>query len=176
MKKETGVFAVILFVMLVLSRLMPHPLNFTALGAVALFAGSLWPKSSLRFAVPLVAMVATDFYFGIYPGIAFNYAAVALSVLVAPKILAPLWAIAGRGALAAILFFIVSNFGVWLQAGIYPMDLAGLTECYIQGLPFFKNQLLSTWLFSAVLYTTYRLLFSGLGFQGFFNLSYGRQK
>jgi hypothetical protein len=176
MKKETALFAVLLVVLLVLSRLVPHPLSFTALGAVALFSGSLWKKNSLSFAIPLLAMSVTDLYFGIYPGIAFNYAAVALSVLVAPQILGSFWSIAGRGLVAAVLFFVISNFGVWAQAGLYPVTGSGLVECYVAAIPFFKNQLLSTWFYSLVLYSTYRLVFSQTGFEGFFKLNYGRQK
>jgi hypothetical protein len=176
MKKETALFAFLLFALLVLSRLVPHPLSFTALGAVALFSGSLWKKKSLSFAIPLLAMAATDVYFGIYPGIIFNYAAVALTVLVAPKILGSFWSVTGRGFVAAVLFFIVSNFGVWAQAGLYSMSASGLAECYVAAIPFFRNQLLSTWFYSLVLYSTYRLVFSQTGFEGFFKLNYGRQK
>lgn len=174
MKKESLVLAVLMFVMVVASRLIPHPLNFTALIAVALFSGSYW-KKPVNFLIPLVAMLSVDLYQGIYPGLVFNYLGVIASVLIAPRLMAPLATVAARGLFAAVLFFIVSNFGVWLQAGIYSPDGNGLVECYVRAIPFFRNTLLSTWFYSFVFYGAYRVVCAE-GFQGFFNIGYGRQK
>lgn len=176
MKKEAGIFAALLFVALVVSRLVPHPNNFTALVAVALFSGSYWAKSYLRFGVPLAAMVVTDIYFGIYPGLVFNYLAIIAGILIAPALLGSAWSIAGRGLAASVFFFVISNFGVWLQAGLYEKTFAGLVECYVLAIPFFHNVLLSTWFFSGLFYSCYRLFFTSRGFEGFFKLNYGRQK
>ena len=50
-----------------------------------------------------------------------------------------------------MIFFIVSNFGVWLIGNIYTTDLQGLINCYILALPFLGNTILSTILFSLII-------------------------
>jgi hypothetical protein len=51
--------------------------------------------------------------------------------------------IGGTALLASIAFFIVSNFGAWLEQALpYPLTLAGLMDCYAMGLPFYKGTLI----------------------------------
>lgn len=176
MKKETVVFAFLLVLVSVASRLIPHPQNFTAALAVALFSGSLWQQGYLRFLVPLGAMLVTDLFLGIYPSVGFTYIAIALCISIAPTMKESFWGIAGRGLTSTLLFYIISNLGVWMEGTMYAPTAEGLWECYLMGIPFIKNILLSTWLYSFVLYSTYRLLFAEQGFAGFLNLNYGRQK
>lgn len=126
MKKENILFAVILFAVLLVSRLVPHPANFTALTAVALFSGSYWKNSQMRFIIPLAVMFVTDLYIGLYPGAMWTYAAVVLGVLVAPSLLASMWRVLASGLAASIIFFVVSNMGVWWAAGLYSHTAAGL--------------------------------------------------
>jgi len=176
MKKEQLFMAILLFAVMAISRLVPHPANFTAMVAVALFAGSFWRGSNLRFIVPLAAMFATDLYLGMYPGAMFNYVALALGVLVAPLLLASAWRVLASGVVASVIFFVVSNLGVWWSTGLYPRTGAGLIDCYIMGLPFLQNTVVSTLFYSFVIYGAYRLLFAPTGLEGFFNLNYGRSQ
>lgn len=152
---------IILFLSLVaciiFSRWIPHPLNFTALISVALFSGSFWQSSSVRFAIPLVAMFVSDFIIGFYPGIEMNYLAIATCVLVAPSINAKPFTIATRSFLASLLFFVISNFGVWAFAGLYPLTVQGLQTCFILAIPFYKGTLMGALFYSFVLYGAYRL-------------------
>ena len=60
------------------------------------------------------------------------------------------------GILSVIFFYLFSNFGWWLTFEMYPMTIQGLIQCYIAGLPFLKNQLLSSLLFVP----TFALIFS----------------
>ena len=60
-----------------------------------------------------------------------------------------------------IIFFVVSNFGVWAAGhGMYPPTLGGLGMCYVNGLPFFTYGFASTVLFS-VLFGVMGYLFQG---------------
>ncbi|MBY0386320.1 hypothetical protein K2X05_14275, partial [bacterium] len=164
-KKLTGVFMkqILLFLSLVgcivISRWVPHPINFTALISVALFSGSFWRASSVRFAIPLVAMFVSDFIIGFYPGIEINYLAIACCVLVAPSLNSKPLTIATRSFSASLIFFVISNLGVWLSAGLYPLTLQGLQTCFIMALPFYKGILLGALFYSFVLYGAYRLKF-----------------
>jgi hypothetical protein len=174
MKKDQIGMAVLLFVVLVVSRLIPHPHNFTVLTAVALFGGSLWRGSSLRFIVPLVAVFLTDIYFGFYPGIVWTYLGIAAGVLFAPQLRASVFTVTGRALLAAVAFFIFSNLGVWWSSGMYTQDANGLAQCFTLAIPFFHNTAISSLFYSVSFYCIYRLVFSESGMEGFVTSSYGR--
>jgi hypothetical protein len=135
-------------------RLVPHPPNFTPVGALALFSGAMLGRRWLAFAAPLGALVISDLVLGFYPGVAFVYAATALMVLVG-------WLLTGRRSApriaaaavgSAILFFIVTNFGMWLFSGLYPLTAAGLAACFVAAVPFFQNSLAGDLVFSALLF------------------------
>ena len=57
---------------------------------------------------------------------------------------------------SSCLFFILSNFGVWLIG--YPKTLEGMISCYILAIPFFKNTILSTLFYSGIIFTSHYLL------------------
>ena len=59
--------------------------------------------------------------------------------------------------IGAILFFIITNFGVW-TSGFYGYSFNGLIECYILAIPFFLNTLVSTILFSTLIELIYSFL------------------
>ena len=52
------------------------------------------------------------------------------------------------GFFGSVIFFLVSNFGFWLLSDLYSKDFSGLIQAYIMGIPFFKNTLISTLIFS----------------------------
>lgn len=166
------VMAVILVSFTLVTRWAPNTLNFSPVLAIALFAGSYY-RGAWRFVVPLLAMFVSDIYLEFYPGMTVNYLAfalvVALGTLVKPQALHVF-----AGALAAsVLFFVVSNFGVWMSAELYQPTWAGLLECYTQAIPFFRNTLVSTVCYSVLFFTIQALC------QRTFNkdlISYARQK
>jgi len=139
---------------LALSRWVPHPPNFTPLVAAALFSGAICRDWRLALALPLGAMLLADLWLGLHATLAFVYLGLALAVVVGrglgsrrqPVLLL------GAGTLGAVLFFLVSNFGVWLTQALYPHTAAGLAACYLAALPFFANTLLATLLWGAALF------------------------
>jgi hypothetical protein len=48
----------------------------------------------------------------------------------------------------SVIFFLISNFGVWLVGNLYERNINGLIECYFMAIPFFKNTIISTLIFS----------------------------
>ena len=147
----TPVVVTAIVLLLALSRLMPHPFNFSPLGAMALFGGARYSNRLAAYTIPLFAMWASDLilnysYFGaftlFYPGAIYTYGAFALVVFAESYIrkAAPL-RLLGAGLAASLIFFLVSNFGVWASGLIYPKTVPGLTACYAAGLPFFRNTL-----------------------------------
>lgn len=141
-------------------RLVPHPPNFTPIGAMALFSGAYLGRRGLAFAAPLAAMLLSDAVLGFYSGMQYTYFAVALIVLIGWAVrsrISPLRV--GMGAVASsILFFLVSNFGTWLSSGMYPHTFAGLSACFVAAIPFFQNTLAGDLFYAGLLFGGFALL------------------
>ena len=141
-------------------RLLPHPPNFSPIAAMALFGGAYLPKRALAFAAPFGALAISDALLGgFYPGMNFVYLSFGLTVLIG-------WAVAkrktplriGAAALASsLLFFVLTNFGMWLFSGFYPLTWAGLAACYAAAIPFFQNTLAGDLVFTALLFGGFAL-------------------
>ena len=149
-----------------LSRLAPHPPNFTPVAAMALFAGATIEPAALAFGVPLLAMLASDAVLGFHDQMPGVYLSFALTVLLGRRFRRP--ARGRRLVLAApaasLLFFVLTNLGVWAAGGLYPRTAAGLLECYVLALPFFGSTILGDALYAAALFGGYALLHrDGLG-------------
>ncbi|MEO6433884.1 MAG: DUF6580 family putative transport protein [Sphingomicrobium sp.] len=146
-------------------RLVPHPPNFTPIGAMALFGGAYLGRRAIAFAAPLGALLLSDLVLGFYSGMAFQYVAVALTVALG-------WAVlyqnrngvrvGGTAVAASVLFFVISNLGVWAGSGMYPHTLAGLGACFVAAIPFFQNSLAGDLLWSGVLFGGFALLERGI--------------
>ena len=141
-------------------RLVPHPPNFTPIGAMALFSGAYLGRRGLAFVAPLAAMLLSDAVLGFYSGMQYTYFAVAVVVLIGWAISARISPLrVGAGALASsVLFFLVSNFGTWLSSGMYPHTFDGLAACYVAAIPFFQNTLAGDLFFSGLLFGGFALL------------------
>jgi hypothetical protein len=151
--------AYLLLVLAVLSRVVPFPgMNFTAVGAGLLFFGARRPLREM--ALPLLALMGTDVYLTVF---AYHYPwhtspyliswAWYAGVLVLGRILLRKVTVArvlGAPVLASTSFFLISNYAVWVGQFMYPHTAAGLGACYVAALPFYRNDLLSTTLITAV--------------------------
>ncbi len=132
----------------VLTRFVPHPPNFTAINAIALFSISVFGSRRLALMVVFAAMFLSDLALGLHSQMVFVYASLALTVLLG-RLRLPIYFTAPASSL---LFFIVVNFGVWLWDGIYPQTAAGLALCYTAAIPFYTHQLFGDLFFTAVLF------------------------
>jgi hypothetical protein len=135
-------------------RLVPHPPNFAPIAAMALFSGAQMPKRALSFVAPFVALLVSDAVLGFYPGVGFVYGAFVLTVLVGWLVASrktPL-TVAAAAIASSVLFFAVTNFGVWASGTMYPHSFAGLEECYAAAIPFFRNTLLGDLTYTALLF------------------------
>ena len=141
-------------------RLVPHPPNFTPIGAMALFGGAYFGRRALAFAAPLGALLISDAVIGFHSGMPFVYASVAIVVLLGIAVrgrMTPL-RIGAAAVLSSVLFFTLTNFGVWLADGMYPQTLAGLAACYAAAIPFFQNTLAGDLVFTALLFGGFALI------------------
>lgn len=148
----------------VLFRLVPHPWNVTPLAAMFLFSGATFRSKSKSLLVPLVALLASDYavdlllYHGAYRWFSpFTWLGFMLIGLLGWTLRSRWnWArIGGISVAASAIFFLVSNFGVWLAWTMYPRSASGLAECYAAGLPFFGNTLAGDLFFSALMFGSY---------------------
>jgi hypothetical protein len=150
-----------LFVVLaVATRFLPHPFSFTPVGAALLFFGARGPRKQTWIPVLLLAgsdFVLTRFVYG-YPYTVDHiatmawYAAVLGMGMLLRDSARPV-RIAGAALATAVSFFVVSNFAVWVAWNMYPPTLSGLAACYAAGVPFFRNEVVSDLLFSAVMFS-----------------------
>ena len=151
--------AIIIFAVAVF-RILPHPPNVSPIAAMALFGGAYFSDKRLAFLVPFLALLLGDLILGLHDTMLYVYGGFALTVVIGFWIRKQLNI--GRIAVAAvgasILFFLLTNFGVWLTSGMYPMTADGLMQAYIAGIPFFQNSLLGNAVFAAVIFGGYQLL------------------
>jgi ABC-type proline/glycine betaine transport system permease subunit len=135
----------------ILSRLIPHLPNFTAVTATALFAGRHFKNKILAFAAPLTVMILSDLILGFYTISLFVYASFAAVVFLGQwsqkmNVLIVLF--------SSLTFFVISNFGVWLLG--YPLTLEGFIACYTAAIPFFRNAILGDLFYAAILYYSFK--------------------
>jgi hypothetical protein len=164
-KSSTHVFvlrAILATVMIVLAavvRILPHPWNFTPIGAMALFSGAMFRDRRVAFLFPLVALFAGDLFVGLHRLIPVVYASSLVSVLVGTRLAnhRGILRIGGAVFLGALQFFLVTNFAVWQLFGTYPQTPSGLAACYIAGLPFFGNALAGDTLYATLFFGAFAL-------------------
>lgn len=154
-----------------LTRLVPHDPNFTSIGAVALFAAFTLRRTWLAYLAPIAAVLLSDA--GLYLTDE-NYSAGWINLFVLAAFCLTVFGCRylgratpgkiGGGALgSALVFFIVTNFGVWAIGEVgYPMSFAGLGGAYVEGIPFFWRTLASTALYSGCLFGALKLAESAI--------------
>ncbi|MEO6064891.1 MAG: DUF6580 family putative transport protein [Lysobacterales bacterium] len=169
--------ALLLFALIVvaaISRLVPHPPNFSPIEAIALFGGAYFLNRSWAVLAPLAAMFLSDLLLGIMQGgIYFEYfasahflaiyACIALSAVLGFGLRGRVKSVRvlGYSLAGSLLFFLITNFAVWLTATdvvAHPACTAGLAACYVAGLPFLKWTVLGTLFYAALLFGGYELL------------------
>lgn len=170
MKKKAILLITGLIVLAVLARLLPHATNFTPIGAIALFCAAYIPKKKWALITPLAALWISDLllnnlvYAEYYEGFAwftggflYIFGAIAMIAVLGYYLLkkVTLPRVLGSAIGAAVLFFIISNFGVWVSGTLYPMSLEGLIACYTAAIPFFHYTLAGNVVYSAALFGAY---------------------
>ncbi|HEX7963305.1 MAG TPA: DUF6580 family putative transport protein [Candidatus Saccharimonadales bacterium] len=140
----------------VLMRLLPHPANLAPVGAIALFGGAVLPRR-LAWWLPVAIMVVSDLFIGTYHGIVFTWAGFLLVGLYGMSLRRmhglPRVVIGVAGS--SVIFFLVSNFGVWAQGQLYAHTWTGLAQCYTLALPFFRNTFIGDALYAGLLFGLY---------------------
>ena len=143
----------------VFMRILPHPPNIAPIAALALFCGITVPNWR-GFALPIIVMVLSDIFLGFHATIPFVYGSFMLIVGIGyllRKNKSPRNIILGS-LIGSILFFFVSNFGVWMTSPMYEKTFSGLLHCYEMGIPFFRNTVIGDLLYTGIFFIGYRYL------------------
>ena len=174
MKKN--LLLIVLFVAIIfLGRILPHPYNFTPLIAVTLLSSYSLSNKFLAIMIPLVGFWISDLFMNNYiyagyfadftvfnSGMIWTYGAIVLVALMGSSFLNKITA--GKVVFASLsgstIFYLISNFGVWVLSPMYAKTLTGLVQCYSLALPFYSTSLMGDLVYSALLFGTYQLVFS----------------
>lgn len=152
--------AALMVVIAAFLRLVPHPANFTPIGAMALFGGVHLMRRRWGLLLPLCALFLSDVVIGFHSQVFAVYASTLLVVLIG-RSLGRLPSV-GRITLGALtgsmVFFAITNFCVWMIDGLYPMTFEGLTMCYLAAIPFLKNEVMGTLFFSGVIFGAWEVV------------------
>ena len=116
----------------VICRLIPHPPNFSPVTAIALFGGLNFSDKRIAFSIPLIILFLSDLILGISIINLFVYTGFSIIVFIGTKIKSIKF---GNIILSSFIFFLISNFGVWIIG--YPKNIEGLILCYTMAIPFF---------------------------------------
>ena len=148
-----GIFTLFLFLG-TLSRIIPHPANFTPIGAILIFYGAKRGyKSSIILGLSI--MIISDLLLGMSFTTVFVYLGFIGYALTA-ALYNKRFGIVVAPVLSSILFFIVTNFGVWLGPW-YTHDLNGLIKCFTLAIPFYRNTILGDIVFVFLIYLAYEI-------------------
>ena len=154
------------------SRLIPHPPNFTPIGATALFGAAYFVKKYVALIIPVLSLWLSDLvinnvlyalYFKgfvlFYPGFYWIYSAFILIVVSGFFLLRKkrLHNIIIASLVASVMFFLISNFGVWVSGTLYPKDQGGLLACYMAAIPFFRNTVMGDIFYCGIMFGAFEL-------------------
>ena len=143
-------------------RFLPHPVNFTPVLALGLFAGTILPSRFLAMIFVTAAMLVSDAVVGFYDleQMVVVYSALALSCWIGRKsnVKPQSMAFLGQGFMASFVFFVLTNSAVWGGTPLYPKTLNGLWMSCVAGLPFFHHTFLSTVVFGFSMLALHRAL------------------
>ncbi len=159
-----GIIA-IMVLLAALSRLLPHPPNFTPIGGMALFGAAYFSRKHLAIIIPLLALWISDLilnnvvygaYFDSFSwiGLPVVYLAIVVIALMGTKLLRKIKVtnLLIASLLASLVFFLITNLGSWWIDPIYPKTASGIIAAYTAGLPFFLNTLIGDLFFVGVLF------------------------
>jgi hypothetical protein len=156
--KSQKISIFIIIILAVVARLIPHAPNFAPIGGLALFSGSHF-KKKVALLIPLAAMFISDIFLGFHKAIPYVYVSFIVIALIGGLIKNSKWQSILKASFASsVLFFFITNFGVWATGTMYQKNLTGLIQCYGFGMPFFRNTLVSDLFYSYSFFYGYRFM------------------
>lgn len=138
---------------------LPELYNIEPITLVSLLAGS-YLGISYALIVPLSVVAISDIYIGNTSVLFFTWSAWAiiglLGLILKKSKKDSLWfslKMTAMGIISSVIFFIWTNFGVWIGWNMYSHDLQGLIQCYVMAIPFFRMNLMGNLVIISVIST-----------------------
>jgi hypothetical protein len=138
---------------------IPHIWNFTAVGALAIFAGAQFNDKRIALLMPLAAMAISDLFIGngfdavVYSGF---IAMVVCGMLVNKSQNLPNLILSGIAG--AVVFYLITNFALFYPISMYPHNFSGIIASYVAALPFLNNMLAGNLIYGTLLFGSFYLL------------------
>ena len=150
----------VIILILALSRLIPHPPNFTPILGMAVFSGAVINHKLVAYVIPLAAMLLSDLYLGFHASMPIIYFSLAICVLIGTFIEVRVTTLNSflSISLGVLAFFLITNFMVWYGSGMYEFSISGLMTCYFMALPFVQNTFISSILYGMGAFLIYDII------------------
>lgn len=160
-----------IIVLVAASRLLPESIaNFTAIGAIAFMGGALFENKWLKYLLPISILAISDLALNtlvyseftnsglFYDGMLWVYLPFVISVFIGQRMLKQMNVskVLLTALVSGSIFFLLSNFGVWMSGVLYPKTATGLVEAYTMGIPFFRSTLLGNMFYGLLIYYAYQ--------------------
>lgn len=148
----------VILLLAVLLRLAPHPGNVSPINSLALFGGAYFSKR-YGIVLPLVALFVSDLFLGFHATMPFVYGSFILTGLLGYLIRKKrgVFSLLGMSVLSSVLFYFITNSGVWILGNMYPLTFSGYLECLVAGIPFFRNTLIGDLFYITFFYGAFAL-------------------
>src|SRR5210317_152800 len=143
-----------IFLVIISTRLVPHPPNFTSLIALSFYIPAVFGTRYIP--AVLISLVLTDLIIGFHSLIYYTLGSILIIGLISKYFNHSMLCRLSGALGGAVIFYLLTNFGVWIN-GFYEYNLNGLITCYTLALPFFGYTVISTLVFSAIIETVYKL-------------------
>ncbi len=144
-----------IFLSLAASRFIPHPPNFTSLIALSFYVPAL--LGIVYLPIVILSFAITDIFLGFHNTMFFTWGSVIIISYLANFFSKSILNRFTGAIVGAIIFYLISNFGVWVS-GMYENNLSGLLTSYVMAVPFFGYTLISTIIFSFIIEICYHLI------------------
>ena len=176
-RKENNFYFVIGLILIAsFSRIIPHYPNFTPIVAISLFGGKYFENRTLAFFLPVFILWLSDLiinnfildyyktFIFLYPGFYWQYFSILLISFIGRNYIEKISAfkLLGVSMYSSLVFFVISNFGVFISSSIYPKDFNGLLSCYISAIPFFWGTLSSSIIYTHSLFGIYKFIYQNI--------------
>lgn len=168
MKSSSEILFVLFLVVLgVVSRMVPHPWNFTAIGSMALFSSFSVRSNRSLIVLPFVSLMISDALIGFYDGMIYTYIGFAVGMLLslgyfrkqaALSLVGRALTVSGLSVVSSFVFFLITNFGVWKGSTFYVQNMSGLMMSYVSGLPFLFSQVAGDLFYAGIVFGLYEYL------------------
>lgn len=145
------------------SRLIPHPPNFTPLIGLCLLAGREL-KQITAIIILILGLIISDGliawlhhfpWFGSWTFFTYSGFVAAIWLGQSLRKRMPISLPIFSALISGFGFWLWTNFGVWLTSSLYPLSINGLTTCYIAALPFLRNELLGDFCWGIIIFGSY---------------------